>query len=197
MITSRNYLDVYTYDKWYGNEVPVFQQGETFIPTRLELVAGKTSAPSLLTEADLINLMDKNGIGTDATIQDHIKKIIEREYVFKERKGGGRGGGGGNEEFFPSTLGMALVEGYDGLGFQYSLSKPFLRAKMEADMKQICEGGKSKEEVVREGIDMYRAVFERANENIGRLEAALAKYLGHEADNEAVSRRFFLNTLFE
>lgn len=44
--------------------------------------------------------MDKNGIGTDATIAEHISKIQERHYVVME---------GG--EFKPTTLGEALVAG--------------------------------------------------------------------------------------
>jgi len=38
-------------------------------------VESKTSPPNYLTEADLIEKMDKNGIGTDATIHEHIKNI--------------------------------------------------------------------------------------------------------------------------
>jgi len=33
------------------------------MPTRLEMIDGQTSPPNLLTEADLISLMDKHGIG--------------------------------------------------------------------------------------------------------------------------------------
>jgi len=33
------------------------------MPTGLEMVDGQTSPPNLLTEADLISLMDKHGIG--------------------------------------------------------------------------------------------------------------------------------------
>lgn len=36
---------------------------------------GKTSPPQLLSEADLIALMEKHGIGTDATHADHIDTI--------------------------------------------------------------------------------------------------------------------------
>jgi DNA topoisomerase-3 len=39
------------------------------------MTQGETSAPKHLTEADLISLMDKNGIGTDATIHEHIKHV--------------------------------------------------------------------------------------------------------------------------
>lgn len=63
IILERNFLDVYPYDKWSGKELPDFQEGEEFMPSVCELREGVTSPPNLLTEADLVGLMDKNGIG--------------------------------------------------------------------------------------------------------------------------------------
>lgn len=63
VVLARNYLEVYPYDKWTGKELPEFREGEEFMPTVCELRDGETSKPSLLTEADLVTLMDKNGIG--------------------------------------------------------------------------------------------------------------------------------------
>ena len=63
MVLQRNYLEVYPYDKWASSAVPDFQQDEQFMPSVLEVRDGKTSRPNLLTEADLVGLMDKNGIG--------------------------------------------------------------------------------------------------------------------------------------
>lgn len=63
MVLERNFLDVYPYEKWATNELPDFQQGEKFIPSKCELKEGSTSPPQLLTESDLVSLMDKNGIG--------------------------------------------------------------------------------------------------------------------------------------
>lgn len=64
VVLERNYLLVYPYDKWVGHEVPDFEEGEEFQPSICELKEGRTSKPSLLTEADLVTLMDKNGIGS-------------------------------------------------------------------------------------------------------------------------------------
>jgi DNA topoisomerase-3 len=63
VVLHRNYLDVYPYDKWTGGLVPDFQRGEQFTPSVCELKEGTTTRPNLLTEADLVGLMDKNGIG--------------------------------------------------------------------------------------------------------------------------------------
>jgi DNA topoisomerase-3 len=88
IVTERNYLDVYPYDKWTSSQpLPAFTQGETIMPSSLEMVEGKTSAPHYLTEPELIGLMDANGIGTDATMADHIEKIVDRQYVFKQPGG--------------------------------------------------------------------------------------------------------------
>lgn len=77
-IYERNYLDVYIYEKWNSKEIHNYQVGNTFEPTSLTMPEGTTSPPSLLTEADLIALMDKNGIGTDATHAEHINTIKTR-----------------------------------------------------------------------------------------------------------------------
>jgi len=62
-VLERNFLEVYPYEKWTDKEVPDFQEGEQFQPSVCDLREGQTSSPSYLTEADLVTLMDKNGIG--------------------------------------------------------------------------------------------------------------------------------------
>lgn len=57
--------------------------GQEFEPTRLEVTEGQTSAPTVLSESELIALMDANGIGTDATIAEHIATVLKRTYAMK------------------------------------------------------------------------------------------------------------------
>lgn len=78
VILERNYLDVYIYEKWIAKEIHFYEEGQSFEPDEISMQEGATTAPPLLTEADLIALMDKNGIGTDATHAEHINTIKER-----------------------------------------------------------------------------------------------------------------------
>lgn len=73
IVLERNYLEVYPYDKWTSKEIYDYQVGSKFDPTELGLHEGKTSAPNLLTEADLVALMEKHGIGTGRTKKNSIK----------------------------------------------------------------------------------------------------------------------------
>jgi DNA topoisomerase-3 len=205
IVLERNYLDVYPYENWTNSAVlPKFTLDERFEPTEAMITEGQTSAPSYLTEPDLIALMDANGIGTDATMAEHIAKVKTRSYVFTRPKAGGRGrgydgdeapaaerggrdgrggrrggaargggdgGGSGVEEFIPSTLGVALVEGYDRMGLDTSLSKPFLRKELELRLKAICEGRISRAEVMRESLRQYKSVFMESKERVELLKA--------------------------
>src|SRR6266498_5985709 len=137
LVLQRNYLDVYIYDRWESSQqLPVFTMGEIFVPTEAKITDGQTSPPGYLTEPELIALMDANGIGTDATMAEHIAKIKERDYVAARPKSGT--GRNTVQEFIPTKLGVALIEGYDNVGFETSLSKPFLRKEMEIKMTEIC-----------------------------------------------------------
>lgn len=179
VVLERNYLDVYVYDKWENSQqLPHFQTGELIEPTEANIVEGKTSPPNHLTEPELIGLMDANGIGTDATMAEHIAKIKEREYITTRTRGGGRNG---VEELLPTRLGIALIEGYDnvvvGLRDSPSMSKPFLRKEMELNMRDICAGTKSRQEVVHESLEKYHEIFIHTSHRLDLLKRACRKYL--------------------
>ena len=57
--------------------------------------------PTAGSSVELIKLMEKNGIGTDATIAEHISKLQARNYMRKD----------GNNRFSPTSLGLVLVNG--------------------------------------------------------------------------------------
>ncbi|MFH4984949.1 hypothetical protein AB6A40_011658, partial [Gnathostoma spinigerum] len=128
IIEDFGYLRVYPYDKWSDKILPTYYEGEIIRDYVIGMDEGKTQPPSLLTEADLIALMEKHGIGTDATHAEHIEKIKTRQYTALNSE----------NRFVPGYLGLALVDGYDRMG--YAMSKPHMRADLESNLKLICEG---------------------------------------------------------
>ncbi|KAK4754207.1 hypothetical protein SAY87_002311 [Trapa incisa] len=141
-----------------------WSQDHHFVPTTLTLDSGVTRPPPLLSEADLLSCMDKAGIGTDATMHDHIKKLLDRFYVTKDQ----------NTRFSPTNLGEALVMGYDDMG--YKLWKPNLRSMMEFDMKAVSEGSKSKTEVLQTCLQQMKACFIDARLNKEKLFEAMSVF---------------------
>uniref|UniRef100_A0A8D8S258 DNA topoisomerase n=1 Tax=Cacopsylla melanoneura TaxID=428564 RepID=A0A8D8S258_9HEMI len=175
VILERNYLDVYVYERWTGKEIHNYQRGQRFEPSSIEMTEGQTTAPNLLTEPELITLMEKHGIGTDATFAEHIETIKSREYV----------GLADGIHFIPGQLGAGLVDGYDEMGFE--MSKPHLRSELEADLKRICEGTKEPGVVLAEQVAKYKEVFQLAWRQAIKLDEALAKWF--QVENTAVPQQ--------
>ncbi|CAA0839526.1 DNA topoisomerase 3-alpha, partial [Striga hermonthica] len=175
VIIAKNYLEVYRFESWGNSMIPSYNTGQQFIPSSLTLDSGVTRPPPLLSEADLLSCMDKAGIGTDATMHDHIKKLLDRFYATKDS----------SMRFSPTKLGEALVMGYDDMG--YELWKPDLRSQMESDMKAVSIGAKRKEEILDTCLQKMKTCFLDAKLNKGKLFEAMAIFFdrsnrssGHE-----------------
>ncbi|WVZ55592.1 hypothetical protein U9M48_006232 [Paspalum notatum var. saurae] len=134
VVLAKNYLDVYHFDSWGGTLLPTYNIGQ------------------------------QAGIGTDATMHDHIKKLLDRYYATKDE----------NTRFSPTNLGEALVMGYDEMG--YELWKPYLRSMMEADMKSVSIGTKSKSEVLQSCLQQMKACFLDARVNKVKLLDAMGTF---------------------
>lgn len=152
-ITERNYLDVYIYDKWEGSKVGDFEVGAV-VGNNLEIRDGRTAKPEYLSESDLISLMDKNGIGTDATIHEHIQKIQTRGYAKKEKF-----------RLKPLELGINLIRAYNTIGLP--ISEPTLRKSLERNLRRVCMGEKDKNELVREEIGEHKRIYDKLVGSIG------------------------------
>lgn len=95
--------------------------------------------------------MDKEGIGTDATISEHIATIQNRDYAKKTP----------TNRFTPTNIGLALVETY--MYLQYPLYKPYLRAHMERECTAISEGKVHFQEVIDSCIGEMSLVYQDVN----------------------------------
>ena len=119
IVDVRGWLDVYRWERWSGVQLPPFVAGAPLDTSNssLELIPGRTQPPNLLNEAELLSKMDAHGIGTDATMADHIKTVLQREYATR--------GNAPPHLLKPTALGSALVDAYarpSGRAFENALS---------------------------------------------------------------------------
>lgn len=112
-----------------------FVKGQKYTIAQLKINQGNTTAPGYLTESELIGMMEKHGIGTDASIPTHINNIMTRNYV---ALGQGR-------TLIPTELGIVLVHGY--LRIDPDLVLPDVRATIESFCNLIAKGVATKDHV--------------------------------------------------
>lgn len=117
---------------------------------------GKTSPPVYLKEAGLITLMDINGIGTDATIGEHIETLKTRNYITEEKT---------SKFLIPTKLGISLIHGFQQMGLGPVITKPFFRSEMEQSINKIISGELDGKDVLKQCIDTYYKVFETTRRN--------------------------------
>ena len=134
------------------------KNGDDFLVVDVKINERKTSPPDYLSEADLISLMEKHGIGTDASIPTHINNICQRNYVKIES----------GRRLVPTRLGIVLVHGYQKI--DRSLVLPTSRAEMEQELNEIALGKRQFKEVLKHTLDEFKRRFLFFRENIAAMD---------------------------
>mgnify|MGYP000492274611 CR=1 FL=1 len=141
------FYEVYPYFKPEDDPIPRLRVGEKLRIVSIRLHEDKTKPPNRLTEAELLKLMEENGIGTDATRATHPKLIIDRGYAVKERK-----------VFKPTELGMKLIELLEFVDER--LVTPEAR-RVEKLMTEIEAGKIGYDEALERAVSEYLSLYQK------------------------------------
>lgn len=136
------------------------QTGQHFPIKECKLDERMTTAPDYLTEAELITLMEKYGIGTDASIPTHISNICNRNYVKVEA---------GSRKLCPTKLGIALIHGYQRVDPE--LIQPTMRADVEKQLDLIAKGKADYEQMKNHTLEVFRQKYSNFVLNINLVDA--------------------------
>jgi DNA topoisomerase-3 len=121
---------------------------------------GETQPPNYLTESELIGTMEKNGIGTDASIPTHINTVEARKYCEIVPRDGRR--------VIPTDLGITLCRAYASIDEELAL--PTVRAHIEKQLDLIAEGKADKNAVVSQALMQIKAKFVHFEKNIAIVD---------------------------
>ena len=146
VIKREGYIKYYDYD--LKNFIDEDQQLEkNNIYEIIDVTTKKYVKDDYLSEAELIEEMEKNKIGTDASMSIHIENIVKRGYVqvTKDRR------------LIPTDLGRALIEALESVDEELVLPKN--RAKIENFVSLLAKGEKSYENVLKEALKFYKEKY--------------------------------------
>uniref|UniRef100_A0A2K6SPU0 DNA topoisomerase n=2 Tax=Saimiri boliviensis TaxID=27679 RepID=A0A2K6SPU0_SAIBB len=137
--------------------LPTCQRGDTFTVSEVKMLEKQTSPPDYLTEAELIMLMERHGIGTDASIPVHIN-ICQHNYVTVES----------GRRLKPTNLGIVLVDGYYKIDAELVL--PTIRSAVEKQLNLIAQGKADYRQVLGHTLDVFKRKFHYFVDSIAGMD---------------------------
>ncbi|XP_043249264.1 DNA topoisomerase 3-beta-1 isoform X2 [Colletes gigas] len=158
-LVDPGYTSILTWQALGSNDIlPRFTPGERVNIQETKLLECYTQPPDYLTEAELISLMEKHGIGTDASIPVHINNICTRNYV---NVAAGR-------KLVPTSLGIVLVHGYQKIDPELVL--PTMRSAVEEQLNLIALGRADYHAVLQHTVEIFKQKFHYFVENIEAMD---------------------------
>ncbi|XP_042721854.1 DNA topoisomerase 3-beta-1 [Lagopus leucura] len=159
VVTSPGFTEIMP---WHSipleGSLPCCEKGDLFPVGEIKLLEMQTSPPDYLTEAELITLMEKHGIGTDASIPVHINNICQRNYVTVES----------GRRLKPTNLGIVLVHGYYKIDAELVL--PTIRSAVEKQLNLIALGKANYHQVLEHTLDIFKRKFHYFVDSIAGMD---------------------------
>jgi len=134
-VLDPGYTLVYPFERPPERVLPHLKEGTYVLLSNVRVVEAETKPPPYLSEAELLKLMRHYGIGTDATMQDHIHTNIVRNYFKVVGK-----------RCIPTPLGKSLILALAEVVPE--VVSPEVRGRMESMLQRIAEGSASPNHVL-------------------------------------------------
>ncbi len=168
-VLDPGYFKIYPFEAVQERPLPRVAVGGEVAVVRVEVARRRTEPPPYLSESELLKLMKRYGIGTDATMQDHIHTNIKRRYFVVESK-----------RCIPTELGKTLAVALHSIVPE--IVRPEVRGAMERKLQEVALGRRSAEEVVSEVksefLRYYDKLMSRSEELAEALISALERVYG-------------------
>ncbi len=155
-ILKEGYYKVYGYFRPREDPLPRLRRGEHLRIRDVKLVEEKTRPPPRLSEANLLKLMERDGIGTDATRAEYPRILIQRGYAVKSGR-----------ILKPTELGITLIQHLRRIDGR--LVSPETRRMVEEHMDRIGEGKEEVEEALDKTLSIYSELYQRLKPKVKEI----------------------------
>jgi DNA topoisomerase-1 len=157
IIAFDGYLKVYP-EKSKETELPAVEKGETLNLEELRTEQHFTKPPGRYSDAGLVKVLEKNGIGRPSTYAPTISTIIERNYVNRDE----------NKKLKPTDIAFVVNDLLVG-HFPQIVDYQFT-ADMENELDRVAEGETDWRPVVKEFYSPFHANLEKKYEEISKQD---------------------------
>ena len=151
-------------NKNFVKKFPSFKENRHYKIINIDYEKCYYPKPNYLTEAEVIDKMEKNKIGTDGSTPNHIKNLTDRRYVKINE----------NRRIVPTKLGIALIDSLSEVVPE--IVKPENRAKIEEFVKEIETGEKSFKEGINAALEFYQQKLKYCSYYINDVKEEFKKY---------------------
>ncbi|MEO9364715.1 MULTISPECIES: DNA topoisomerase [Candidatus Nitrosocaldus] len=159
-IKDEGFFKIYGYFMPKESRLPSLMVDSSVDIVSIDLVKAKTKPPSRLSEAELLEVMERHGIGTDATRAEFPSLLLKRGYATKV-----------HNRFRPTPLGIAVIDALKGLDLR--LVSPDARKMVEVLMKDIEDGKVKEDEALNRAIEIYQHLLGMCIKNIDYIAKRL------------------------
>ncbi|MFQ6127759.1 MAG: DNA topoisomerase I [Thermoplasmata archaeon] len=149
-ILDMGWRSYYPYYPSKESHLPELSEGEKVKVLGVDMNEDETKPPPRYTQGNLIQEMEKLGLGTKSTRHEIIKKLYNRKYVE-------------GKYLTPTVSARAVIDALED--HNVGIAKPEMTSLLEKDMLEIANGRKSGEQVVEESQDILEEVMENLQSN--------------------------------
>ena len=151
-------------NRHFVKNFPSFQENQDYKIVNIDYERRNYAPPEFITEAELINEMEKKNIGTDGSIPSHIKNLTARRYVRVDE----------HKRIIPTKLGVVLIDALSKVVPE--IVKPKNRATIEEYVKQIETGEKKFDEAIDAALSFYKKKLVLCISKIEDIKKEFGKY---------------------
>jgi len=149
-IVKSGWFPFYPYAAAKETVIPPFSNGEKVTIEKFEVTSKMTAPPNRFSPASILQLMEKESIGTKTTRAIVLDTLYKRGYV-------------SGRQLNVTPLGMAVYETFQ----QYSpkIVDPSLTKQLEDDMERVQKGNLSGQKVIEDAKQVLKGILEDFSKN--------------------------------